>query len=115
MQPYDQLIEVIEAFIDSDSFNGGMRVRGIKTALLIQQASLEGDGITVSELARATGAPLENVRRHMAKHVELGGLRYEADPDDDRATRIVTANPDVFAADVAAIVERLAAIDWGER
>ena len=109
-ESYDQLITVVDALIDG--FDGGMRIRGMKTALLIQQASQDGRGITVSELARATKAPLENVRRHISKHVELGTLRYISDPDDDRANRVVMTNLHTLEAATAEIARKLGDIDW---
>jgi DNA-binding MarR family transcriptional regulator len=95
MKPYDHLISILDAFIEE--FDGGMRIRGIKTALLIEKATKEGRGISLSEIARETDAPLENVRRHMAKYVEQGSLRYVEDPDDDRVTRVVQTREGIFA------------------
>ena len=105
-----QLIAVLDAFIVG--FQGSMRIRGIKTALLIQQATMEKRGISVSELARQSEAPLESVRRHIAKHVELGNLRYVDDPDDDRISRVVSAHPKFQQQTAMQIVQRLAEIDW---
>ena len=107
-----QLIAVLDAFIGG--FQGSMRIRGIKTALLIQQATMEKRGISVSELARQTEAPLESVRRHIAKHVALGNLRYVDDPDDDRISRVISAHPKFQQQTAAQIVQRLAEIDWAD-
>ena len=109
MAPYDQLIAVLDAFIEN--FGGATRIRGAKTALLIQRATVAGRGLTLSEIARATGAPFENVRRHIEKNVALGRLRYVNDPDDDRMTRVVAADPDMAAANMLKIAERLRSIE----
>lgn len=107
---YDALLAVLQAF--ADAFDGGMRIRGFKTALLIQLATLAGTGITASELGRQTGAALETVRRHMTKHTALGDLRIVEDPNDERANRMFTAHPDRESARFAAVAARLDAIDW---
>jgi DNA-binding IclR family transcriptional regulator len=109
MEPYEQLIAVLDAFIDE--FDGGMRIRGVKTAMLIQQATAEGCGISISEIARRTGAPLENVRRHIAKHVELGSLRYVEDPNDERVTLVMSTGSDMQRGAAHRIAARLAPLD----
>jgi DNA-binding MarR family transcriptional regulator len=112
MEPYDRLISILDTFIEE--FDGGMRIRGIKTALLIQRASIDGRGISLTEIARETRAPLENVRRHIAKHVALGQLRYLKDPDDERVTRVVYVDPDEQDAIARRIENRIAAIHRGD-
>jgi DNA-binding MarR family transcriptional regulator len=109
MQIYDHLIAILDSFISE--VGGGMRIRGVKTALLIEKATEEGRGISVSEIARETGAPLENVRRHMAKHVALGALRYVKDPTDDRVTRVVSTEKGSFREAAKRIEERIAALE----
>lgn len=113
MEPYDHLISILDAFIEE--FEGGMRIRGVKTALLIQRASIDGRGISLTEIARETKAPLENVRRHIAKHVSLGLLRYIPDPDDERVTRVIYIDPDEQDAMARRIENRLAAIEAAHR
>lgn len=113
MEPHDYLISILDAFIDE--FDGQMRIRGVKTALLIQQASIDGRGISLSELARETKAPLENVRRHIAKHVNLGVLRYIPDPDDERVTRVIYVDPVEQDAMASRIETRLATIQATHR
>ena len=110
MSPYDELISVIEAL--SEQYTGGLRIRGIKTSLLILKATLDGSGITLSELSRQTNAPLENIRRHLSQRAERGHLYYISDPDDDRATRILFSKPEYEIDRVASVLRRLAAFDW---
>ncbi|MGD8831296.1 MAG: hypothetical protein PVF57_11900 [Pseudomonadales bacterium] len=109
-QTYDALIAILQAF--ADAFEGGMRIRGFKTAMLIQLATLSGSGVTASELSRRTSAALETVRRHMAKHIALGDLRIVEDPEDERANRVFSAHPERESARFAAVAARLDAIDW---
>lgn len=109
MTPYDELIEVLDIFIER--FGGATRLRGVKTAALIQSATAQGTGMTVSEIAKATGAPLENVRRHMDKHVELGSLRYVNDPNDERVKRVVAADPDGAGAMMLDVLNRIRDVD----
>ena len=109
MTPYDQLIAVLDVFIEN--FGGATKLRGAKTALLIQRATVAGRGLTLSEIARATGAPFENVRRHIEKHVDLGHLLYINDPDDDRVTRVVAADSDMAEANMLRIAKRLRSIE----
>jgi len=111
VEPYDQLIAVLDSYITE--FDGGMRIRGIKTALLIQQATAEGRGISISEIARLTNAPLENVRRHITKHVELGALCYIADPDDDRVNRVIATEPEMRRRTAEKIAAHLGELDLG--
>lgn len=109
MNRYDRLIEVIDAFIGG--FEGGMRTRGIKTALLIAQSSVDGKGISLTEIARRSRAPLETVRRHMAKHVTLGNIEYLPDPRDDRVKRVVSRRQGALPDMVIETEARLAKID----
>lgn len=110
MAPYDELISVLEAFMDQ--YPGALRIRGIKTALLIQKATATGQGITLSELARQTNTPLENVRRHIAKYAEQGYLRYVEDPNDERAIRVMFNRPNEEAKRAERVFEKLCAMDW---
>ena len=110
MESYNQLFAVVETLIDQ--FGGARRLRGVKTALLIYRASEAGTGITVSEIARETDAPLENVRRHIASQVEIGTLRYTQDPDDERIARVLVTDPLRGEQVVGELTRRLAAIDW---
>lgn len=82
---YDSLINVLDVFIEE--FGGAIRLRGIQASLLIQQATLEGRGISISEVRKVTGAPLENIRRHFTRQVEQGNLIAIPDPEDDRVVR----------------------------
>ncbi|MGE0625621.1 MAG: hypothetical protein AB7I04_16620 [Pseudomonadales bacterium] len=104
------LLAVLQAF--ADALDAGIRIRGYKTALLIQQATLSGEGITASTLSRETNAALETVRRHMAKHETLGDLKLVENPDDERATLVLTANPDREHRAWTAVARRLDALDW---
>lgn len=108
--PFSELIAVIEAFISR--FPGEMKIRGFKTALLVQRATLSGTGIGLSEISRQTRAPLENVRRHMARYESMGAIRYAQDPDDNRATRVMFRSPDLVGTMVREVSERLSTIDW---
>jgi hypothetical protein len=105
---YDKLIAVLDVFIDE--FGGRMKLRGIKTALLIQQASLEGRGISISEVRQATGGPLESIRRHFSKQVQLGTLRTLPDPDDDRVVRYQMADNERHQRAARRMAGRLASI-----
>jgi len=109
-ETYDALIAVLEAF--SMALDPGIRIRGFKTALLIQQATLTGKGITATTLARLTNAAPETVRRHMTKHTELGDLRMVEDPQDERATRVFTAHPERESRAWSAVARRIDALDW---
>ncbi len=105
------LIVIADTFLDQ--FPAGMRIHGIKIALLIQRATLQRRGISTSELARLTGATLETVRRHMTKHVDLGTVRFEPDPEDERVNLVMSCSLEHQNRSVNLIVKRLAAIDWG--
>jgi hypothetical protein len=105
MEACDRLMSVLGAYIDE--FGGGMRIRGVKTALLIQRETIEGRGISVSEIARHSGAPLESVRRHIGQHVASGTLRYVPDPEDERVNRVKTTDPDEEGRRAARIASRL--------
>lgn len=109
-ETFDALIAVLEAF--KVALDGSVRIRGFKTALLIQQATLSGRGITATTLSRHTGAALETVRRHMAKHTAFGDLKMVEDPEDERAVRVLTADPDREGRTFAAVALRLNRIDW---
>ena len=106
MEPYDTLIGILDAFIDN--FDGRMRIRGIQTAFLIQQATLDGSGISASEIARRTGAPLENVRRHLGRAADAGRLTILSDPDDARSTRVFFTDPATQKLQDMAVAQRLA-------
>lgn len=113
MEPYDHLISILDAFIEE--FDGGMRIRGIKTVLLIHRASIDGHGISISEIARETKAPLENIRRHINRQVELGNLRYVSDPDDERVTRVLATDSSRWRSAAENIEYRLAEIEAAHR
>jgi DNA-binding MarR family transcriptional regulator len=106
MEPYDTLIGILDAFIDN--FDGRMRIRGIQTVFLIQQATLDGSGISASEVARRTAAPLENVRRHLHRAADAGRLTILSDPDDARSTRVFFTDPATQGAQDMAVAQRLA-------
>ena len=109
-ETYDALIAILRAC--AEAFGGGMRIRGFKTALLIQQATVGGEGITASAISRRTDAPLETVRRHMIIQMKLGNLRFVEDPRDDRAARIYTADPERERQTYATLDKRLDALNW---
>lgn len=109
-ETYDTLIAITDAF--ASALDSSIRIRGFKTALLIQQATLSRKGITVSTLSRKTGAAFETVRRHMIKHSDLGDLQLVEDPDDERATRILAARPDREHRAWSGVGRRLDALDW---
>jgi DNA-binding transcriptional ArsR family regulator len=88
--PYAKLTAMLDAFIDE--FGGKMRIRGVLTAMLILRTSLQGRGISISEVSQVSGAPLESIRRHFAANVEEGFLITQADPDDERVTRYLAAS-----------------------
>lgn len=105
----DLLIAVLDAFMET--YPGGMKIRGIKTALLIQRADAAGRTINVSELARLTGAPPESVRRHIAKHVQLGNLDTLDNPEDARSAGVVPNDPAAMRRAAMHIASRLRTID----
>ncbi|MEM8768782.1 MAG: hypothetical protein AAGE43_15145 [Pseudomonadota bacterium] len=104
------LIEVLSPY--GSAYQHSMRFRGFKTALLIQQATENGDGVTASELARSSNAPLETMRRHMLKHTEMGDLTMLEDPADERALRVRAAHPEVGAERARGILAALETVDW---
>jgi DNA-binding MarR family transcriptional regulator len=105
----DRLIAVLDAFIDvvEGSIDDSFRIRGIQTAMLLEQATASGAGISISEIARHTEAPLENVRRHTTFQLEFGHLRAEAGPDDDRINRLFVTESGSRLYDTAELVRRL--------
>ncbi len=105
---YDQLIAVLDVFIDE--FGGDLRLRGVQTLLLIHQATLDGRGISISEVRKVTGAPLENIRRHFTKQVEIGNLAITPDPDDDRVVRYRMPEGDDYLGIARRLSGRLALI-----
>ncbi len=105
---YDKLLAVLDAFIDE--FGAQIRFRGIQTALLIQKASLDGAGISVSEVQKVTGAPPENIRRHFSRQVERGRLHSYSDSEDDRVVRYQMADPVTHQLVARRLAQRLAAI-----
>lgn len=102
---YDRLIGTLDAFIDA--FGGGMRMRGVMTAILILKHSLEDRGISISEVSRVSGAPIESIRRHFAANVKQGNLITRADPDDERVTRYLAADLDAEQARASRIARIL--------
>ena len=107
---YDALLAVLQAF--ADFMDSGLRIRGIKIAIIILQASLTGTGTTQSPIARQSGAPLENVRRHIKAYIEAGNLEMIEDPNDSRASRVLYKNPERTAQVFEAIAGRLNCVDW---
>ena len=108
--PYDEIIAILLSFMEG--YHGGMKVQGVKRELLIQRATEEGQGITVSELARLTDTPLETVRRQIQTGIEQGELRLLEDPDDDRKARVVHADPLRESQRTATVNDHLSRIDW---
>ena len=121
---YDKLIAVLDVLIDE--FGGQMKLRGVKTALLIQQATLEGlrisisevqqatvagRGMTASEIAKQSGAPLETVRRYIQSYTEIGNLRAIEDPEDSRKTRVLYQDPAMVDGALEAIWTDLEQVD----
>ena len=107
---YDALITVLQAF--GDFMDSGIRLRGIKMAIMILQASLTGTGMTPSQIARQSGAPLENVRRHVKTYIENGNLQVIEDPNDSRASLVLYKDPERIAQVFEAIADRLNSADW---
>lgn len=109
LKAVNRLIAVLDAFIDvvEGSIDDSFRIRGIQTAMLLEQATVSGAGISVSEIARHTEAPPENIRRHFTAQLELGNLRSESDPDDDRVTRLFITEKGSRLYDTAELVRRL--------
>lgn len=105
---YNQLIAVLDVFIEE--FGGQIRFRGIQTWLLVQKASLTGQGISVSEVRAVTGAPLENIRRHFTRQVALGSLISYTDPEDERVVRYQVEDPDTHQRVARRMATRLNAI-----
>jgi len=113
MKPYDRLINILDAFIDTveGSIDDSFRVRGIQTAMLLERATASGSGIRISELARHSEAPLENVRRHIQAQVELGNLRSSPDPQDDRSSLIFVTEQGSQLYDTLELVRRLGSLE----
>ena len=107
---YDALIAVLQAF--ADVFDDGVRIRGIKMAVIILQASYSGEGITPSQIARRSGGALETVRRSIQEHVEMGILRTEEDPEDHRAYRVFYKDPESVTRHLDRIAQSLDQVDW---
>ncbi len=107
---YSTMIDVLQTF--ANSMDGGLRIRAFKIAVVIQQATKAGTGMTASEIARQSGAPLETVRRYIQSYLDIGNLRAVEDPEDSRKTRVHYADP----AMVDEVLERIAAdldkLDW---
>ena len=112
MRLYDKLIAILDAFIDivEGSIDDSFRIRGIQTAMLLEQATACGSGISISEISHRTGAPRENVRRHITAQLEVGNLRSAPDPDDDRITRIFVTEKGHQLYDTAELVRRLGSL-----
>ena len=106
----DALTDALKAF--TGTLDSGLRMRAFKIAIALHQASLSSEGMTTSQIARISGAPLETVRRTLKRYLELGNLRVVEDPDDDRAHRVLYRDPDWSGANIAAMAERLGKLDW---
>ena len=103
---YDNLTAVLDVFIDT--FGGQMTLRGIQTALLLQQATLDGTGVSISDVRQLTGAPLESIRRHFSKQVKLGVLTSLPDPKDDRVVRYRVKDNEQYQRGARRMASRLA-------
>ena len=104
---YEKLIAVLDVFIDL--FGGQMTLRGIQTALLLQQATLDGRGVSISDVRQVTGAPLESIRRHFSKQVKLGVLSSLPDQDDDRVVRYRVEDNEQYQRAAQRMAAKLAA------
>ena len=80
--------------------------------IVIQQATLTGKGMTASQIARSSGAPLETVRRNIHNYIEVGNLTVIEDPNDSRATRVLYREPERVDAFFRTIAEDLDSLDW---
>jgi hypothetical protein len=107
---YTALLDVLRAF--ARAMDNGLRIRGIKMAVVIQQATKSGIGLTGSEIAKQSGAPLENVRRYIQTYTEMGNLTTIQDPDDSRKTRVLYRDPDKVDAVFESIWTDLQRLDW---
>lgn len=107
---YSALIDALQAF--ANTMDGGLRIRGIKIAIVIQQATLTGKGMTASQIARSSGAPLETVRRNIHNYIEVGNLTVIEDPNDSRATRVLYREPERVEAFFRTITDDLDSLDW---
>jgi DNA-binding MarR family transcriptional regulator len=107
---YGALLDVLHAF--ASAMDNGLRIRGIKMAVVIQQAAKSGTGLTASEIARQSGAPLENVRRYIQTYMEMGHLTTIQDPDDSRKTRVLYKDPESVDAVLGTIWMDLQQLDW---
>lgn len=96
----------------ADALDSSFRIRGFKVAILIQQATLTGDGITAAEISRASGAPLETSRRNLHQYQAAGDLLIEKDPNDERATRVRYPDPAQRALAISAMIEAMNRVDW---
>jgi hypothetical protein len=68
--------------------------------------------LTASEIARQSGAPLENVRRYIQTYMEMGHLTTIQDPDDSRKTRVLYKDPESVDAVLGTIWMDLQQLDW---
>lgn len=68
-------------------YGGALRLRDIKILLLIREGTGRGTGVSVSEVARESGTPLESVRRQLKQMTKSGLLRTAPDPEDGRVIR----------------------------
>lgn len=106
----DAQIALLQTFVNA--LDSGLRIRECKMAIVIQQVTLSGEGITVSELARRAGAPLETVRRAIQRYTSSGVLRMIEDPNDDRAFRLFYADPELRTRAINKIAEAVDQVDW---
>ena len=104
---YDLLLFVIDTLMEG--YMDSIRIRGAKMSLLVQRATIEDAGISISDLARLNDAPFETVRRILAQHVEMGHIQFTQDPNDDRKTLVVSADLELEANRVEGINKRIEA------
>jgi len=106
----DALIEVLQTFITL--LDGSMRLRAFKITIVMGQASLRNEGITASQIARASGAPPETARRTLQKYLQMGNLEVFEDPNDERASLMRYRDPAGADAAIRQVADRLEQVDW---
>ena len=65
----------------------------------------EGRKFSISDVARATGAPKQNLSRWLQQHVDAGRVTAHPFPDDDRIQEITITDPESAYRHLEAVAE----------